>query len=70
MPRQEVVGDSLPEFEERMLCKLLLCSSHSILGPDRPDGACDDSEGSRECGGKKAKRRVTVAVARKRAFFR
>ena len=68
-------GDSQPQLGiskagDRMLRKLLVGSAHYILGPFGPD--CDLRRfGMKLCerGGKNAKKRATVAVARKLAVL-
>jgi transposase len=73
VPAQEDSGDSQPQLGiskagDRMLRKLLVGSAHYILGPFGPD--CDLRRfGMKLCerGGKNAKKRATVAVARKLA---
>ena len=75
VPRQEDSGDSQPQLNiskagDRMLRKLLVGSAHYILGPFGPD--CDLRRfGKKMCerGGKNAKKRATVAVARKLAVL-
>ena len=75
VPKQEDSGDIQPQLGinkagDRMLRKLLVGSAHYILGPFGPD--CDLRRfGNRlfEHGGKNAKRRATVAVARKLAVL-
>ena len=74
-PQQEDSGDSQPQLGiskagDRMLRKLLVGSAHYILGPFGPD--CDLRRfGMKLCerGGKNAKKRATVAVARKLAVL-
>jgi transposase len=74
-PKQEDSGDIQPQLGiskagDRMLRKLLVGSAHYILGPFGPD--CDLRRfGNRlyEHGGKNAKKRATVAVARKLAVL-
>jgi len=74
-PAQEDSGDSQPQLGiskagDRMLRKLLVGSAHYILGPFGPD--CDLQRfGNKLCarGGKNAKKRATVAVARKLAVL-
>ena len=71
VPKQEDSGESQPQLGiskagDPMLRKLLVGSAHYILGPFGPD--CDlRSYGLRLCkrGGKNAKKRAAVAVARK-----
>jgi transposase len=75
VPEQGDSGDSQPQLGiskagDRMLRKLLVGSAHYILGPFGPD--CDLRRfGKRLCerGGKNAKKRATVAVARKLAVL-
>lgn len=75
VPKQEDSGDIQPQLGiskagDRMLRKLLVGSAHYILGPFGPD--CDLRRfGNRlyEHGGKNAKKRATVAVARKLAVL-
>ncbi len=75
VPAQEESGDSQPQLGiskagDRMLRKLLVGSAHYILGPFGPD--CDLRRfGMKLCerGGKNAKKRATVAVARKLAVL-
>lgn len=75
VPKQEDSGDSQPQLGiskagDRMLRKLLVGSAHYILGPFGPD--CDLRRfGKKLCerGGKNAKKRATVAVARKLAVL-
>jgi len=75
VPKQEDSGDIQPQLGiskagDRMLRKLLVGSAHYILGPFGPD--CDLRRfGNKlfEHGGKNAKRRATVAVARKLAVL-
>lgn len=74
-PGQEDSGDKQPQLGiskagDRMLRKLLVGSAHYILGPFGPD--CDLRRfGIKLCarGGKNAKKRATVAVARKLAVL-
>jgi transposase len=74
-PRQEDSGENQPQLGiskagDRMLRKLLVGSAHYILGPFGPD--CDLRRfGTKLCarGGKNAKKRATVAVARKLAVL-
>ena len=74
-PGQEDSGDKQPQLGiskagDRMLRKLLVGSAHYILGPFGPD--CDLRRfGTKLCerGGKNAKKRATVAVARKLAVL-
>jgi transposase len=75
VPRQEDSGDSQPQLGisksgDRMLRKLLVGSAHYILGPFGPDTDLRRF-GIRLCerGGKNAKKRATVAVARKLAVL-
>jgi transposase len=75
VPRQEDSGDSQPQLGisksgDRMLRKLLVGSAHYILGPFGPDTDLRRF-GMRLCerGGKNAKKRATVAVARKLAVL-
>jgi transposase len=75
VPAQEDSGDSQPQLGiskagDRMLRKLLVGSAQYILGPFGPD--CDLRRfGKKLCerGGKNAKKRATVAVARKLAVL-
>jgi transposase len=75
VPAQEDSGDSQPQLGiskagDRMVRKLLVGSAHYILGPFGPD--CDLRRfGMKLCerGGKNAKKRATVAVARKLAVL-
>ena len=75
VPKQEDSGDIQPQLGiskagDRMVRKLLVGSAHYILGPFGPD--CDLRRfGNRlyEHGGKNAKKRATVAVARKLAVL-
>ena len=74
-PGQEDSGNNQPQLGiskagDRMLRKLLVGSAHYILGPFGPD--CDLRRfGNRLCerGGKNARKRATVAVARKLAVL-
>ena len=74
-PGQEDSGDKQPQLGiskagDRMLRKLLVGSAHYILGPFGPD--CDLRRfGNKLCarGGKNARKRATVAVARKLAVL-
>ena len=75
MPRQEDSGDSQPQLGiskagDRMLRKLLVGSAHYILGPFGPDTDLRGF-GMKLCqrGGKNAKKRAAVAVARKLAVL-
>ena len=75
VPRQEDSGDSQPQLGiskagDRMLRKLLVGSAHYILGPFGPDYDLRRF-GMKLCerGGKNAKKRATVAVARKLAVL-
>ena len=75
VPRQEDSGDSQPQLGisksgDRMLRKLLVGSAHYILGPFGPDTDLRRF-GMRLCerGGKNAKKRAVVAVARKLAVL-
>ena len=75
VPRQEDSGDSQPQLSiskagDRMLRKLLVGSAHYILGPFGPDTDLRRF-GKKLCerGGKNAKKRATVAVARKLAVL-
>ncbi len=74
-PRQEDSGGSQPQLGiskagDRMLRKLLVGSAHYILGPFGPDTDLRRF-GKKLCerGGKNAKKRATVAVARKLAVL-
>jgi transposase len=75
VPAQEDSGDSQPQLGiskagDKMLRNLLVGSAHYILGPFGPD--CDLRRfGMKLCerGGKNAKKRATVAVARKLAVL-
>jgi transposase len=75
VPGQEDSGNKQPQLGiskagDRMLRKLLVGSAHYILGPFGPD--CDLRRfGTKlfERGGKNAKKRATVAVARKLAVL-
>jgi transposase len=75
VPKQEDSGDSQPQLGiskagDRMLRKLLVGSAHYILGPFGPDTDLRRF-GMRLCerGGKNAKKRAAVAVARKLAVL-
>jgi len=75
VPRQEDSGDSQPQLGiskagDRMLRKLLVGSAHYILGPFGPDTDLRRF-GKKLCerGGKNARKRATVAVARKLAVL-
>jgi transposase len=75
VPEQEDSGDSQPQLGiskagDRMLRKLLVGSAHYILGPFGPDSDLRRF-GKKLCerGGKNAKKRATVAVARKLAVL-
>lgn len=75
VPQQEDSGDSQPQLGiskagDRMLRKLLVGSAHSILGPFGPDTDLRRF-GMKLCprGGKNAKKRASVAVARKLAVL-
>jgi len=75
VPRQEDSGDTQPQLNiskagDRMLRKLLVGSAHYILGPFGPDTDLRRF-GKKLCerGGKNAKKRATVAVARKLAVL-
>ena len=75
VPKQEDSGDSQPQLGiskagDRMLRKLLVGSAHYILGPFGPDTDLRRF-GMRLCerGGKNAKKRAAVAVARKLSCF-
>lgn len=75
VPKQEDSGDSQPQLSiskagDRMLRKLLVGSAHYILGPFGPDTDLRRF-GKKLCerGGKNAKKRATVAVARKLAVL-
>jgi len=75
VPRQEDSGESQPQLGiskagDTMLRKLLVGSAHYILGPFGPDTDLR-RYGLRLCerGGKKAKKRAAVAVARKLAVL-
>jgi transposase len=75
VPRQEDSGDSQPQLGiskagDTMLRKLLVGSAHYILGPFGPDTDLR-RYGLRLCqrGGKNAKKRAAVAVARKLAVL-
>ena len=75
VPKQEDSGDSQPQLGiskagDQMLRKLLVGSAHYILGPFGPDTDLRRF-GMRLCerGGKNAKKRAVVAVARKLAVL-
>jgi transposase len=75
VPQQEDSGDSQPQLGiskagDRMLRKLLVGSAHYILGPFGPDTDLRRF-GMKLCqrGGKNAKKRASVAVARKLAIL-
>jgi transposase len=75
VPKQEDSGDSQPQLGiskagDVMLRKLLVGSAHYILGPFGPDTDLR-RYGLRLCerGGKNAKKRAAVAVARKLAVL-
>ena len=75
VPRQEDSGETQPQLNitkagDRMLRKLLVGSAHYILGPFGPDTDLRRF-GKKLCerGGKNAKKRATVAVARKLAVL-
>jgi transposase len=75
VPKQEDSGDSQPQLGiskagDRMLRRLLVGSSHYMLGAFGPDTDLR-RYGLRlcECGGKNAKKRAVVAVARKLAVL-
>ncbi len=75
VPKQEDSGDSQPQLGiskagDQMLRKLLVGSAHYILGPFGPDTDLRRF-GMRLCerGGKNAKKRAAVAVARKLAVL-
>ncbi len=75
VPRQEDSGDSQPQLSiskagDRMVRKLLVGSAHYILGPFGPDTDLRRF-GKKLCerGGKNAKKRATVAMARKLAVL-
>jgi transposase len=75
VPKQEDSGDSQPQLGisksgDMMLRKLLVGSAHYILGPFGPDTDLR-RYGLRLCerGGKNARKRATVAVARKLAVL-
>jgi transposase len=75
VPQQEDSGDSQPQLGiskagDRMLRKLLVGSAHYILGPFGPDTDLRRF-GMKLCerGGKNAKKRAAVAVARKLAVL-
>ena len=75
VPQQEDSGDSQPQLGiskagDRMLRKLLVGSAHYILGPFGPDTDLRRfGKKLYERGGKNAKKRATVAVARKLAVL-
>jgi transposase len=75
VPKQEDSGDSQPQLGisktgDRMVRKLLVGSAHYILGPFGPDTDLR-RYGLRLCerGGKNAKKRAAVAIARKLAVL-
>jgi transposase len=75
IPKQEDSGDSQPQLGiskagDRMLRRLLVGSAHYVLGPFGPDTDLR-RYGLRLCerGGKNAKKRAAVAVARKLAVL-
>jgi transposase len=75
VPRQEDSGESQPQLGiskagDRMVRRLLVGSAHYILGPFGPDTDLR-RYGQRICerGGKNAKKRAAVAVARKLAVL-
>jgi transposase len=75
VPKQEDSGDSQPQLRiskagDVMLRRLLVGSAHYILGPFGPDTDLR-RYGLRPCerGGKNAKKRAAVAVARKLAVL-
>jgi transposase len=75
VPKQEDSGESQPQLGiskagDTMLRKLLVGSAHYILGPFGPDTDLR-RYGLRLCqrGGKNAKKRAAVAVARKLAVL-
>jgi transposase len=75
IPKQEDSGDSQPQLGiskagDRMLRRLLVGSAHYVLGPFGPDTDLR-RYGLRLCerGGKNAKKRAVVAVARKLAVL-
>jgi len=75
VPKQEDSGDSQPQLGinkagDMMLRRLLVGSAHYILGPFGPDTDLR-RYGLRLCerGGKNAKKRAAVAVARKLAVL-
>jgi transposase len=75
VPKQEDSGESQPQLGisktgDTMVRKLLVGSAHYILGPFGPDSDLR-SYGLRLCerGGKNAKKRAAVAVARKLAVL-
>jgi transposase len=74
VPQQEDSGDSQPQLRiskagDRIVRRLLVGSAHYILGPFGPDTNLR-RYGLRLCerGGKNAKRRAVIAVARKLAI--
>ena len=75
MPEQEDSGDSQPQLGisktgDRMLRKLLVGSAHYILGPFGPDTDLRRfGMKLSQRGGKNAKKRASVAVARKLAVL-
>jgi len=75
VPRQEDSGDKQPQLGiskagDQMLRRLLVGSAHYVLGPFGPDTDLR-RYGLRLCerGGKNAKKRAAVAVARKLAVL-
>src|SRR3954469_19204975 len=75
VPKQEDSGESQPQLRiskagDRMLRRLLVGSAHYVLGPFGPDTDLR-RYGLRLCerGGKNAKKRAAVAVARKLAVL-
>jgi transposase len=75
VPKQEESGDSQPQLRiskagDAMVRRLLVGSAHYILGPFGPDTDLR-RYGLKLCerGGKNAKKRATVAVARKLAVL-
>ena len=75
VPKQEDSGDIQPQLGiskagDKMMRRLLVGSAHYILGPFGPDTDLRRF-GLRlcECGGKNAKKRAAVAVARKLAVL-